>query len=1661
MSLNLNPNTVPNFDGSNYAIWKIRMKVYLKSIDVWELVEPGWTRPEEPSTSWSKDDKAACIRNDRALNALFLGVTATDEFIRISLCELAKDAWKILQVTHEGTETVKFSKLQIFISKYEAIRMQEEETFDEFYAKLNVIRTSMIGLGKVVSDEDINWKILRSLPKRFRSKVTAIEESRNIKELKVEELVGSLQTHEVNHFQPKKNKGLALKIAKNTDDSSDEESMDDEELAMLARKMRKFFKPKNGSFRNQNNKTGEKFKYDSKGVNQGRADLGKKDKTTNGVKCHECGGIGHIRIDCGNLKRAKGKAFNTTQSDESDKEDPEETLEDGVNYLAFTASYNDLSDNDEYATADVKESSDDEGEDNLQDVYNTLYREFSKLQKSNKHTVKRLEELVVEKDKLLDDLTNSNAVCNTLRSENALLIVRIKTLEKELCDSKTHLTKFSSEKLDKMLNEQKSFSDKTGIGFDRYAASSSSNSSSKVMFVKPKLNAAKTREEGHKVEKNVPLTTNIKAETKVPTKKQYQPKFVPTCHHCGVAGHTRPYCFQLRAQKPWSKNFALQRNEPGIENQLKVLTDQVKLISEKLAELSNCSTLRATAAVTEHHVKSIAKDKQVWVKKEDHLCLVVHTALKVLDTCLWYLDSGCSKHMTGDKTLFQELKEGRGGNITYGDGSKSKVIGKGSVQIPGAPTSQEVLYVEGLKANLLSISQFCDQDLVVQFSKKECNIFDSNGKWLMGGERTTDNCYGLSTLPQVSCNKATLDKEELWHQRLGHMNYADLAKAAKRGAIIDLPTMDKIEKSICGACQLGKQIRTPHKKTSGILTSHNLELLHMDLMGPTRTESLGGKRYIMVIVDDYSRYTWVMLLREKSDAFSQAQILFQRIQNEQNCSIKRIRSDHGREFENSSFENYCNTHGIQQEFSSPITPQQNGVVERKNRVIQDMARVMMHAKNLAQHFWGEAVNTACHIINRVYLRPETDKTPYELWKGKKPTVKYFRVFGSTCYILRDRENLGKFDAKSDEGIFLGYSSTSRASRVYNMRTNTVMESINVVVQDASLDTIQGEPEGVIDEEPLESIDKKEEVSPFQQSESSSSQEDSPSLESSSTLDDTPPQLQTFTKEPSSRVKLNHPTTNLLGDVHEGKRLRNRVVNQVSYSCYLSQLEPKKVEEALDDESWINAMHDELHQFTRNEVWSLVPRPYDRNVIGTKWVFKNKSDEHGTVVRNKARLVAQGYTQVEGIDFDETFAPVARLESIRVLLAIACHLGFKLYQMDVKSAFLNGLLQEEVYVEQPKGFQDPLHPNHVYKLKKALYGLKQAPRAWYERLTTYLLDHGFVRGQADRTLFIRSNGQHKLIAQIYVDDIVFGATIDSHAHQFSNEMKTEFEMSMIGELNYFLGLQVKQSPEGIFISQTKYARDLVKRFGLDGKSHARTPMSTSVKMSADPLGTSVDQTLYRSMIGSLLYLTASRPDISFSVCVCARYQSNPKESHLTAVKRIIRYINGTVNYGIWYSRDTNLELAGYSDADWAGNADDRKSTSGGCFYVGTNLVAWMSRKQNSISLSTAEAEYIAAGSCCTQLIWMKKLLSDYDIAHGTMIIYCDNTSAINISKNPVQHSRTKHIDIRHHFLRDLVESKVISLDFVSTDNQLADLFTKPLDGLRFEFLRKAIGVCDIH
>jgi hypothetical protein len=406
-----------------------------------------------------------------------------------------------------------------------------------------------------------------------------------------------------------------------------------------------------------------------------------------------------------------------------------------------------------------------------------------------------------------------------------------------------------------------------------------------------------------------------------------------------------------------------------------------------------------------------------------------------------------------------------------------------------------------------------------------------------------------------------------------------------------------------------------------------------------------------------------------------------------------------------------------------------------------------------------------------------------------------------------------------------------------------------------------------------------------------------------------------------------------------------------------------------------------------------------------------------VTRNKARLVAKGYSQVEGLDFGETYAPVSRLESIHRLLAYTTYHGFKLYKMDMKSAFLNGPIKEVVYVEQPPGFEDSEYPSHVYKLSKVLYGLKQAPRAWYECLRDFLITNCFKFGKADPTLFTNAVAKDLFLCQIYVDDIIFGSTNKSSCEEFSSIMIQKFKMSMMGELNYFLGFQIKQLQEGTFICQTKYIQNILKKFGMKNAKPIKTPMGTNGHLDLDTRGKSVDQKVYRSMIGSLLYLCASRPDIILLVCMCASFQENPKKVHPRAVKRIMRYLVYIPKFGLWYPKGSTFDLIGYFDADYVGCKIDRKSTSGTCKFMGRFLVSWASKKQNSVALSTAEAEYIPTGHCCAQLLWMRQTLRHYGYKLSKVPLIYDNESAICMADNLVEHSHTKHIDIRYHFLRD--------------------------------------------
>ncbi|GJU49914.1 putative ribonuclease H-like domain-containing protein [Tanacetum coccineum] len=489
---------------------------------------------------------------------------------------------------------------------------------------------------------------------------------------------------------------------------------------------------------------------------------------------------------------------------------------------------------------------------------------------------------------------------------------------------------------------------------------------------------------------------------------------------------------------------------------------------------------------------------------------------------------------------------------------------------------------------------------------------------------------------------------------------------------------------------------------------------------------------------------------------------------------------------------------------------------------------------------------------------------------------------------------------------------------------------------------------------------------------------------------------------------------LVSYIYKQNRTNHKDHQNCLLACFLSQEEPKNISQALEDESWVEAMQEELLQFKLQKVWVLVDLPSGKKAIGTKRVFRNKRDERSIIVKNKARLVAQGFRQEEGIDYDEVFAPVARIEAIRLFLAFASYMGFPVYQMDVKSAFIYGTIKEEVI--------------------KALYGLHQAPRAWYETLSSFLLENDFRRGTIDKTLFIKKNKSDIMLVQVYVDDIIFGSTKQSMCTEFEDCMHKRFQMSSMGELTFFLGLQVKQQPGGIFISQDKYVADILKKFDFWSIRTATTPIESNKPLVKDEDGVDVDVYAYRSMIGSLVYLTASRPDIM--------------------------YLKHQPKLGLWYPRDSPFELEAFPDSDYSGASLDRKLTTGGCQFLGRRLISWQCKKQTIVANSTTEAEYVAAANCCGQVLWIQNQMMDYGFNFMNTKIHIDNESTISVIKNPVAHSRTKHIEIRFHFIRDCYEKRLIEVIKIHTDHNVADLLTKGFDVTRFNFLVVSIGMLNL-
>jgi len=1030
----------------------------------------------------------------------------------------------------------------------------------------------------------------------------------------------------------------------------------------------------------------------------------------------------------------------------------------------------------------------------------------------------------------------------------------------------------------------------------------------------------------------------------------------------------------------------------------------------------------------------------------------------------WLVDSGASKHMTGYKNILSVFRKKTSAvQVQLGDNSCHDIKGIGSTSLQLKSGSiihiDEILFVPGLKKNLLSVSALEDKGFKVAFMDGKAVLWPKDGQ-LSSAEVIGIREGGLYKVTNHSASAlahSTVSPSELWHRRFGHLHFKALP--GLQSMVSGMPHISSDKNEVCKGCLLGKNAKKtfPHSSSK---SEEILELIHSDICGPMSSLSLNGFLYYVIFIDDLSRKCWIYFLKLKSEAFIKFKEFKALIENQTGKRIQILRSDNGGEYESHEFESFCKEAGIKRQLTVPYNPQQNGVAERKNRTICEAAKAMMFDQDLPNSLWVEATGTAVYIQNRCPHAILEDKTPEEAFSGKKPEVGHLRVFGCPVYIHVPKEKRTKMEPSGKKGIFVGYSESSKAYRIYVPGQRQIEVSRDVTFHEEVVFKRSRELQS--DDEP-DSPSAETSGSDFQREESHDDPRDQdvvlePAEELERSLEEPP-----FKRRPAWFKEILQEAEKHAappGTFRESRRPQ-RFAGYVALVSNISDAEPSLFDEANKLQVWRDAMLDEYKSIMKNDVWDIVSRPKGKSVVSSKWLYKIKHAADGSVEKYKARFVARGFSQKEGIDYDEIFAPVARYTTIRSVMSLASVLGWKLYQMDVKTAFLNGEVEQEVYVEQPDGFVEHSKESHVCKLKKALYGLKQAPRVWYDRIDGFLRSLGFSKSSADPNLYFKVVENQPLILVLYVDDL-FLTGEERQITWCKKKLTAEFEMKDLGLMHYFLGLEVWQKPNEILLSQGKYAVDILKRFGMMNCRSVSTPMVANLKKLHDSGSGEdlVDSTMYRQLVGSLMYLTHTRPDMQFAVSALSQFMAEPRERHWVAGKHILRYLRGTIAYGLKYTSIGGVMLHGYADSDWAGSPVDRKSTSGYCFSLGSAMISWSSRKQGTIAQSTAEAEYIAASNASREAVWLRKLISGlFGEKLESTIIHCDNQSCIKLTENPVFHDRSKHIDLKYHYIRDMVQRNVIKLKYIATDDQVADILTKPLQLVKFALFRDKLGVAE--
>lgn len=1058
------------------------------------------------------------------------------------------------------------------------------------------------------------------------------------------------------------------------------------------------------------------------------------------------------------------------------------------------------------------------------------------------------------------------------------------------------------------------------------------------------------------------------------------------------------------------------------------------------------------------------------------------------------LDTGASDHIVCDRALFTALTP-CSTKVLLANGSTGVAVGAGTVDLAakdqaGARVPLELdnaLFMPEGCMNLLAADRLVNGGCQLLLNGKDPAILLPNGNKVPLIRR--DRAFWLPVQPLATALASQPEPSPmLLHERLGHLNEGDMRALGVLAPGEALP--------FCNSCALAKSKRKAVAKKAAPRETKPGELTHTDMNGPMEVETPSGQRYAIVFVDDATRHMSLMLMRSKDQALEKFQdyVALLRKAGIELSAGAVLQADNDTVFRSKAFTAWCDEQGIFQQFSAPHTQAQNGVAERAWCTLVDCARAMMVAAGVPKSMWGLALVHAAMVRNCVPTSAKGGAVPFELLFHSKPDLSFLRRFGCPAFVHVEPLARAKWDPKAAEGMYVGYNLNSKTYRIYMPATKTIKDSMHVDFNESPAAAV----EGVKDDDRATATA----VPDFGDEAGDSADAEDDDERGAGTADiavdggdaaagpaddaddaDAPIARRTRSRTAGALAAL----SNLDDDDGEDPALEKATIMMVNaLIAHASPSDPANLREAMaspDCQQWKAAVLEECGSILENNTWTLIPRaelPPGMKAMGSRFVFKTKLNSDGGVERYKARLVIQGFTQREGIDYDEVFAPVAHHETIRVMLSIAASSSLPVHAMDVVTAFLVPTVDEELYMELPEGWPAELpgeRKQSVCRLNKALYGLKQAPRYWNRRLNDWMLRQGFQRSQCDSCLYIKTAGDGAMVyVTVWVDDLLICGTTLEDVVAFKQSISSEFKMKDLGPVHFCLGMRIRQDQNGIAIDQERYSLAVLKRFNMDQCNPVGTPLvpgtelkpakppgaassggATETSAAEDPLLTGEDITRFREVVGSMMYLTiCSRPDLAVAVNQLARNMATPAASHLAAAKHVLRYLRGTVGLGLHFKRASDQPanvVHGYADATWANVPESSRSVSGYAFFLNGAAVSWSCKVQKLVSLSTAEAEFVSLCEGVREALYLRNLLEEMGLQQpGPTIIYEDNQPCIHMARNPTTSGRTKHIAMRFNFVREQVEANIINVVYCPTQDMVADALTKVLPKPQHAHLR---------